>query len=143
MCNPYGVIMHSIRYSYDPIGGLKQLLTDKEYFKAFLMASAYIEHHGKVRIRWFFDKYNKDYKSNWKHHTKEIDKLSLSRIIHFLFICGEADEKLYSKLQDFRSKRNDIVHNWSITSELDEHEVEVLIRHTIDCLKNLIEYRKK
>ena len=125
-------------YIFDPIGELERLLAGKDYFKALLMAASYIEHYGKVRIRWFFDEHNEEYSSNWEHHTKVIDRLSLSQVIDFLFVCGVLEKKIYRNLQDFRRKRSKLVHDWSVTGEIDEDEVQILVRRAIDCLRILV-----
>jgi hypothetical protein len=109
-----------------PRGILEDTIKKGEWFKGIILACAFFEHFGSLRLRNHFHGNISDDK---------IRSLTLIEIIIFLFGLKFLSQDAYTKMIQVKERRDDLAH-YPFT-KIDPKEAERLILGALECLKEL------
>lgn len=115
-------------FVFKPIENLREAIEKQEWFKGIILSALYIEHFGMQKL-----------KSNFKGKisSDKFRNLDLIHIILLLFASNCIDQPTYTKMNDVRDKRNDIIHDVWEKLRINPNDAKSLIEKAIECIEKL------
>jgi len=105
---------------------LEEAISERAWFRGIVLSAALFEHFGSLILQ--------NYLHN-KVSSEKLKRLTLERIIIFLYALNLIDQPTYSKMFEIKDKRDELAHN--PFAGLDPEQAERLIKKAIECLEAL------
>jgi len=121
---------------FKPIEELMKLYEGKRWFEGLVLACAYFQNIGLIKIREYA-KINDDLFFGSKKIKKM--RLHLDEVLVFLHTIGIIDKKQYSMMDEIREERNDLVHDPEHLEFFEKNPdySKKLFQNAIRCLEKL------
>ena len=126
--------MSPMAWHTGPIPSLEKTIEEKDWFKGIVLSATWLERYGYQKLKEYFT--SKEIKLD-----KSLRRLSLWKIVLFLYELEEIDKTTYDRIIKINKERNNAVHQkenraFFRTKEADK-KYEPLIRDAITCLRSL------